>query len=226
MCPPEALKRVVGPPSGLNQIVNAALLVLGPIAGVEAKSGAAGIGENQNPAFAILEIFGLGPRLCLAALLDLGFGLAVLAGCHHALRPASHFSHTIRPEPVDDLVQRAFRHVDQCDLIHQTLFFGQGGRRLHHLAVTVQNLLPDCPLRVIRVLHFLVKLGRETLVQEIQKNLPRRQIQILHRDFVAFGLGAGLGQSALLDGLSGIDQLQDRAVARGKLLIHVGQQGR
>ncbi len=106
MCAAEPLDGLVGPPSGLQQVVDAPLGVAAGEIGVIAAAGAARHREHQDALLAVHERRGLGEvgrggpgaqREALAA----GVG-----DLQHPAGPSRHFRDGVVPEVLHDLVER------------------------------------------------------------------------------------------------------------------------
>ena len=99
----QSLDRGIGPPAGLEQVMDALALILAGEIGVIAASGAAGVGENQDALVVIHEGGGLGKIRRSRAGLD---AQAVMA-LDDAPRAAGDLGDQIGAEAVQDLVERA-----------------------------------------------------------------------------------------------------------------------
>ena len=211
----QPLDRLVGPPAGLQQIVDAALGVGAAEIGVIAAPDAAGHAEHQDALGAVHEGGGLGevgrggPRTQREA-------LALRVGdLQHPARAAGDLGHGVMAEAVDDLVERRLHRRQRAELLDERVALRHGLLAEHRVAVGVE----DGPRHDIAVVvgEGLLQLHREGVRQEIQHVLARREVD---GEVVPFGRG-NLGDAALHQRLAGGDQLHHGGAA----LLHVRLDG-
>src|SRR6185312_8650612 len=100
VCPAEALDGLIRNPASLHEVMYAPLLVLACCRGVEAPTGAAGIGEHEDTTFAVLEILCLCGTLGRGSRLNDGFLRSVLPNPNHPPTAARDFCDVLCAEVV------------------------------------------------------------------------------------------------------------------------------
>ena len=205
--PAQPLDRLVGPPAGLQQVVDAALGVGAAEIGVVAAPDAARHREHQDALAPVHEggglgeVGGRGPRAEREA-----FALRVLDPEHPARAPGD-LGHGVVPEAVDDLVQRRLHRRQRAELLDQRVALRQGLLAEHRVVVGVEDG-PRHEVAVI-VLEGLLQLHREGVLQEVEHVLPGREVD---GEVVPFGR-RDLGDAALHQRLAGGDQLHHGGAA-------------
>ena len=224
---PEPLDRLVGPPAGLQQIVDAPLRVAGREIGVVAAPGAARHGEDEDALGSVHEGGGLGEIGGWGPVPQGEAVAAALADAEDAARPSGDLGDRLVAEALQDLVQRG----------------GDGGERgepLDHVVAPLDGLAADDGVAVrvpggarhqvpLVVGEGFVKLDGERVLQEVEHVFARREVD---REVLPLRCG-DLGEAAFHQRLAGGDELDDggsvpfevaldRADQRGAL--HRGEQ--
>ena len=99
----ESLDRGIGPPAGLQQIMDALALIAAGEIGVITAPGAAGVGEDEDALVVIHEGGGFGKIRRSRA----GFDTQSVMAAHDAARTSGNFGDEIGAEAVQDLIERA-----------------------------------------------------------------------------------------------------------------------
>ena len=224
---PEALDRLVGAPSRLQQVVDPALGIGAGKIRVIAAPGAPGHGEHQDafPAVheggALGEVGGGRPAAQRQAL------AARIGNSQHPARAAGHFRDRLVPEMLHDLVERRGHRRQRRELLDQRVAAGDRLLAEHGVAVTVEHRPREQVAALVG--EGLLQLHGEGVGQELDHGLARGEVD---GEVVPFG-GRDLGDAPFHQRLAGRDQLDhgrapgsevglDRADQRRAL--HGGQQ--
>ena len=215
MGPAQPLDRLVGPPAGLQQVVDAALGIGTAEVGVVAAPDAARHREHQDALLPVHEGGGLGkvgggrPRAEREALAS-----GVLDPEHPARAPGD-LGHGVVAEAVDDLIQRGLHRWQRAELLDQRVALRQGLLAEDGVVVGIEDGARH-EVAVI-VLEGLLQLHREGVLQEVEHVFARRQVD---GEVVPFRR-RDLGDAALHQRLPCGHQLHHRRTA----VVEVGFDG-
>ena len=216
MRPPEALHRLGGVPAGLNQVMDALLLIFGRTVGVVGLTRTARVRKHQYALVAVLEGLHVGRVRRLAPLLIHQMQVPMLVGQRdHAGGSAGDLGHIVHTEGAVQHIQRIVGDGQSLDLGDQIVPHGYSLLRDHGISVRILDLAGTL---VPVLVHILLVVGNGKGVHEVvDQDVTRREIQLLQ---IRVGLlGGGLG--AVLLGLVGVDDLKHAGMPCVQLSLNV-----
>ena len=170
----QSLDGLVGPPSGFQQVVDAAAAVSAAGVGVVAAPRPAGSREDEDQLLAGHELLGL-PQVGGVRPRPHGQALSLVVGdAHDAAGTARDLGDALGAEVMDQLVEGGRDGRHRAEPFDQLVAHADGDLRLHRVAVRVEYLAAaDVPL-LVGVL--LVQVERERAAKIVQDVLARGHV--------------------------------------------------